>query len=271
MPAPTPPTPIASVPATPDRNLGEDIFVPQMYTFLDYFAPFKAYLQLVVTYCSDAITYLAGVVTDAAASASAAAESATTASDAAATVVQSASTSATVAGSLTPAIGSVSFTLDQTGKAFSVGQWVSISLTSAPTSKWMLGSITAFTAGTGAITVDVSATHGSGSSTGWSVTVSAPTVAVEWGQTQEVTGTSQTCANRGSYLFVNTGAQTTATLPASPTSGDKVRVDNGTTRIDLIINPNGEKIMGVSGNMTYNRAGAVEFEFINTTYGWRLR
>lgn len=79
MPAPTPPTPIAAVPPTPDRNEGEIIFVPKMYTFLDYFAPFKAYLQSVVTYCSDAITWVAGLVTQAESSAAAAANSASAA------------------------------------------------------------------------------------------------------------------------------------------------------------------------------------------------
>ena len=69
MPAPTPPTPIAAVPPTPDRNAGEDIFVPTMYTFLDYFAPFKAYLQLAVTYCADAVIWVQSLVVSASASA----------------------------------------------------------------------------------------------------------------------------------------------------------------------------------------------------------
>ena len=71
MPAPTPPTAIDAVPPTPDRNEGEVVFVPKMYNFLDYFAPFKAYLQLVVTYCADAITWVAGLATAAEASATA--------------------------------------------------------------------------------------------------------------------------------------------------------------------------------------------------------
>jgi len=76
MPAPTPPTPIASVPATPDRTEGQDIFVGKMFTFLDYFAPFKAYLQDVVTYAGSAITWIASLVVSAENSATAAALSA---------------------------------------------------------------------------------------------------------------------------------------------------------------------------------------------------
>ena len=75
MPAPTPPTAIDAVPPTPDRNEGEVVFVPKMYNFLDYFAPFKAYLQLVVTYCADAITWVASLAAAAEASATAAAGS----------------------------------------------------------------------------------------------------------------------------------------------------------------------------------------------------
>ena len=75
MPAPTPPTPIAAVPTTPDRNAGEDIFVPTMYTFLDYFSPFKGYLQLVVTYCADVISWITPLVSSAESSATAAEDS----------------------------------------------------------------------------------------------------------------------------------------------------------------------------------------------------
>ncbi len=62
--------------------------------------------------------------------------------------------------SLAPATGSKVLTLAQTGKGFTVGQNVIISSTAAPTTQWMVGSITAFNAGTGSMTVNVTSKAG---------------------------------------------------------------------------------------------------------------
>ena len=72
--------------------------------------------------------------------------------------------------------GSKSFTLAQTGKNFAVGQFVVISSASDPSSRWMNGAITAFNSGTGAITVDVTMTNGSGTYTDWAISQSSPMV-----------------------------------------------------------------------------------------------
>jgi hypothetical protein len=88
-------------------------------------------------------------------------------------------TSATSATSLTIGTGSKSFTLAQTGKAFSLGQSVIISNTASP-SNWMAGAITAFNSGTGAMTVNVLLTNGSGTVASWTISLTAPIPSGTW-------------------------------------------------------------------------------------------
>lgn len=83
-----------------------------------------------------------------------------------------ASTGATSTTSLTIATGAQSLTLAQTGKAFSIGQTVVIASTAGATNQ-MIGIITAFNSGTGAMTVQVSSISGSGTIASWTVAVSA--------------------------------------------------------------------------------------------------
>jgi len=100
----------------------------------------------------------------AAASAAAAANSATTA-------LNAPGTQATSTTSLAVGLGSKSLTLAQTGKSFVVGQYVEIVNS---TSVWMVGLITAFTSGTGAMTVTVTNTGGSGTLASWTITPTNP-------------------------------------------------------------------------------------------------
>lgn len=107
-----------------------------------------------------------------------AAESAKTAAQAAATSAANApGTNATSTTSDTIALGSTSITLAQTGKLYSVGQQIRIASTASPTN-WMDGTLTAFNAATGAMTVNVTAISGSGTFAAWTVALSgAPGVA----------------------------------------------------------------------------------------------
>lgn len=82
-------------------------------------------------------------------------------------------TQATSATSLTVSTGSKSLTLEQTGKAFVVGQYVQI-VSTANTNNYIVGAITAFTPGTGAMTVNVTHTGGSGTIASWAVTPAMP-------------------------------------------------------------------------------------------------
>ena len=99
---------------------------------------------------------------------------ATNAAASAATAVNAPGTSATSTTPLAISTGSKSLTV-QTGKAFVVGQWVTITSTATPTN-WMHGQITAYTSGTGALVVNVAMVGGSGTIAAWAVALSAPSV-----------------------------------------------------------------------------------------------
>jgi len=90
----------------------------------------------------------------------------------AATAINAPGTNATSTTSLAIGTGSKSLTV-QTGKAFVVGQWVTISSTASP-ANWMHGQITAYTSGTGALVVNVGMTGGSGTIAAWTVALAAP-------------------------------------------------------------------------------------------------
>lgn len=116
--------------------------------------------------------------TAAAASASAAATSASNALTSANNAATSASsalnapgTNATSTTSLTVGTGSKSLTI-QTGKAYTVGQFLILANTPTP-SNYMQGQITAYDSGTGALTVDVTNTGGSGTFTDWTIALTA--------------------------------------------------------------------------------------------------
>ena len=90
----------------------------------------------------------------------------------AATATNAPGTSATSTTSLAIGTGAKSLTV-QTGKALVVGQWVTITNTATP-ANWMHGQITAYTSGTGALTVSVAAVGGSGTYAAWTIGLSAP-------------------------------------------------------------------------------------------------
>lgn len=158
--------------------------------------------------------------TAAAASATAAATSATNASTSAATAASYASsainapgTSADSTTSLLIGTGSKSLTIT-TGKAFSLGQFV-ILASKANTSNYMFGQITAFTSGTGALTVNVTSIGGSGTLADWTISLSAP------GATGAITATStDTFQNKTINLSNNTLSGTVAQFNAAISDGD---------------------------------------------------
>lgn len=83
-----------------------------------------------------------------------------------------------------------------------------------------------------------------------------------------VTGTTQAAVAGTHYVLTNVAA-TTVTFPASPTAADVIwiSVDNGLTT--NIVNPNGQNIRSVSGNMTLDvKYAEVQFRYVNSTIGW---
>lgn len=94
-----------------------------------------------------------------------------------AAVTSPGSMTATSTSSVTVGTGTKSLTLTQTGKGFNVGGYVVIAATLAP-STYMYGQITAFTAGTGAMTVNVLSVGGSGTLTNWTISAAQPNFAI---------------------------------------------------------------------------------------------
>ncbi len=118
----------------------------------------------------------ADYIADAAAKVSAASGSASAASGYASAASGSATSAAGYAAALSgtsttsTAVGTGSKTLTtQAAKQFAPGQFVIIARTSAPTTTWMQGQVTAYNSGTGSLTVSVSDIAGSGTYTDWSI------------------------------------------------------------------------------------------------------
>ncbi len=132
---------------------------------------------------------VAAVGSDATSDAAAAAASASAASTYAAALSGTSSTS-TLIGT-----GSKSFTAS-TGKQWQVGQYVYVARSAAPTI-YMAGQVTAYNSGTGALTVDVQATNGSGTYTDWVITIGG--ARGETGSVIDITTTSKS----GSYTAVS--------------------------------------------------------------------
>lgn len=138
----------------------------------------------------------------------------------AASAVLSPGSQATSTSSISVGTGSKSLTLAQTGKNFVVGQFVSITRTSDPAGAWLNGAITAFTAGTGIMTVDVVNAYGAtGPYADWTISQSAPvapnTVAIGALRFSQDVGTiiSPIGSDPATYLRTGTVA-TAATYPA---------------------------------------------------------
>jgi len=84
------------------------------------------------------------------------------------------------ATSLAIAAGSKTLTV-QTNKAFVIGMSVKIADSTDPATNWMHGEVTAYTAATGSLTVNVTSILGSGTKTAWTVSLSAPVTTLTFG------------------------------------------------------------------------------------------
>jgi len=160
------PTPIDALP-TPPSTSDPTNFDSRADAFLGALPDFRSEANALAT-------NVFGNATDAAASATTASTKAAEALASANTAVNAPGTSATSTTSLSVGSGAKSPTLAQTGKDFAIGQPVRIARTSAPSTTWMQGIITAFDSGTGAMTVAVGTFLGTGTHTDWTVSLSGP-------------------------------------------------------------------------------------------------
>lgn len=106
--------------------------------------------------------------------------------------------------------GSKSFTID-TGLAFQVGDYVLIADSAAPTTNWMVGQVTAYDSGTGALTFDSQSANGSGTKTSWTIALTGEPNDANFSSSPTFTGTP--------FEDVYTVAASTASLAIVPANG----------------------------------------------------
>jgi len=116
------------------------------------------------------------------------------------------STNSTSTTSILIATGSISLTV-QTAKGYVVGQTVKIASTASPTN-WMLGDVTAYTSGTGALVVSVNVIQGSGTFAAWTVSLAVSNAGVGFtlSDLQKQAKTGFTSAGTAPAFTVSTAA-----------------------------------------------------------------
>lgn len=240
---------------------------------------------------AQAVAVMSGAVGLVQADADAAALSEAAAAASAASAVNSPGTNATSTSSVLIGTGSKSLTV-QIGKNFVVGQPVMVARTSAPGTTWMAGNVTAYNSGTGALTVDVVWTRGTGTFTDWTVSLAGPanpaainkagdsgigalsmsdlTVLglLDYDETVVVISGNTTAVKSRTYLLT---ASLTLTLPPLPQTGDWVRAVNRSGTLTPVIGRNGQNIMGLAEDMQINSLNAsFKLVFADATRGWVL-
>lgn len=155
-------------------------------------------------------------------------------------------TTSTSTTSLLIEVASKSLTVD-ISKSYQPGMSVKIARTASP-SNWMLGDVTSYNSGTGALVVNVTHILGSGTYTDWTITLSAPIVSF------------------GGSLVVETTASHAAS--ASELSGDTAYTSSyaGETTITLLAGANGYKFRGdvtVAQYLKFVADGTEKFRYLN--------
>lgn len=129
---------------------------------------------------------------------------------------------ATSASSVAIGTDAKSFTIE-TGKAFVVGQFVLVADAAAPTVNWMYGQVTSHDTETGALTVAVSLTKGSGTKTSWIIGLTGANRPLNDGDYGDITVSSD-----GAIYTIRANTVTNAKLADMATARLKGRTTAGT-------------------------------------------
>lgn len=261
-------TPLPTPPSRSDPNnfsMRADEFLGALPTFAteaNALATDVNAKQVTATNAASTATTQAGIATTQAGIATTkAAEAATSAT----TAINSPGTNATSTSSLLVSNGTKSLTI-QTGKAYVVGQPVMIARTSSPSDTWMAGNITSYNSGTGALVVEVTIKEGTGTYTDWTISLTAPVGISTIEERVQVISTN-TLADLFRFYVIT--ANLTLTLPASPSPGDWVSIQNSSSATTCIINRNGSNIMSLAENMTIDALHVViTLVYADATRGW---
>jgi hypothetical protein len=187
------------------------------------------------------------------------------ATSAASIAINAPGTSSTSTTSLSVTIGTKSLVI-QTGKAHVEGQPVLIARTSDPSGTWMTGNITAYNSGTGDLTVEVVMKEGTGTFTDWTISLTAPVGISTIEERVEVISGNTAAENFKTYVAT---ANLTLTLPASPSTGDWVKLQNSSTVTTITIARNGSNIMSLTEDLTIDALYvAVRLVYADATRGW---
>ena len=183
------------------------------------------------------------------------------------TALNAPGTSGTSTTSLTIGAGTQTFTT-QTGKAWAVGQPVTLARTSAPDTTRMSGFISAYNSGTGAMSVTVDTVLGTGTYTDW--TISLGTARAPDSLPIQVI-TANTTAVPGIHYLLAVGG-ITLTLPAALPAKDLcIAFSNVSGTTTPAVDFNGHKLRGrTPGVMRLNflDSRAMLQSTGNATYGW---
>lgn len=177
---------------------------------------------------------------------------------------------ATSTTSLAVGTGSKSLTIE-VGKSFQIGQSVRIASTASPTN-YMDGQVTAHNNGTGALTVNVTATGGSGTIAAWTISIlpagagsfvtltGTETLTNKTLTTPVLSGTaSGTTAGRVGY---NSGAMTYGDGTAQRTV---VNTDAAQTLTNKTLDTAGGNVLKINGNTLAASAGTATITFFNSS------
>ena len=267
--AQTNPTPVTALPPAPS-TAAPSTFSALADAFIAALAGFVSQVNAIATNVyNNAVDCYNNAVAALASQVSATA-SAGAASASAASAVSSPGTNATATDSTLIGVGSKSFAL-QTGKSIVVGMSLKIAYTTSP-GNWMLGDVTSYNSGTGALVINITATNGSGTYALWTVSLSSP---LNYATLASQTKTANYTAIAGDVIDADTsGGAWALTLPPTPSRDDCITITDLARTFatnNLTINVNGQKFEGQTGNITCSYPVSFTARFTNATYGWKAQ